>query len=163
MSERDQFDLFLWILYAMGLGAAVGLEREFRGHEAGIRTTALVCAGAAVFGQVSAEYGDSRIAAGVVQGIGFLGAGLVFQRGSNITGITTAATIWVMAGVGLVVSAELWLLPLLLTATIIVVLELAPVSDMVLKTSREKGQVHGDAKPGDDDDDDDDEDEGPRA
>ena len=147
MSERDQLDLFLWILYAFGLGAAVGLEREFRGHEAGIRTTALVCAGAATFGQVSHEYGDSRIAAGVVQGIGFLGAGLVFQRGHNIKGITTAATIWVMAGVGLVVASELWLLPLLLAATIIVVLELAPVSDAVLKTSREKGQVHGEAKP----------------
>jgi putative Mg2+ transporter-C (MgtC) family protein len=71
MSERDQIELFLWILYAMGLGALVGLEREFRGHEAGMRTTALVCAGAAVFGQVSEAFGDSRIAAGVVQGIGF--------------------------------------------------------------------------------------------
>lgn len=155
MTERDQVELFLWTLYALGLGAAVGLEREFRGHEAGIRTTALVCAGAAIFGQVSAEYGDSRIAAGVVQGIGFLGAGLVFQRGNNIKGVTTAATIWVMAGVGLVVASELWLMALLLAALIIVVLELAPVSDVVLKTSRETGHAHGDAKPDDEQDDND--------
>jgi putative Mg2+ transporter-C (MgtC) family protein len=149
MSERDQIELFLWILYAMGLGALVGLEREFRGHEAGMRTTALVCAGAAVFGQVSEAFGDSRIAAGVVQGIGFLGAGLVWQRGNNIRGATTAATIWVMAGVGLVVASELWLLPLLICFTLIVVLELAPVSDRVLTFSRESGRAHGSAKPSD--------------
>jgi len=150
MSERDQLELFLWVLYAMGLGGAVGFEREFRGHEAGIRTTALVCAGAAMFGQVSGQFGDGRVAAGVVQGIGFLGAGLVFQRGENIKGVTTAATIWVMAATGLIVASELWLLPLLIAATLIVVLELAPVSDRVLKFSRDRGHAHGDAKPAED-------------
>ncbi len=159
MSEREQLELFWWIMYALGLGAAVGLEREFRGHEAGIRTTALVCAGAAVFGQVSLTLGDTRIAAGVVQGIGFLGAGLVFQRGNNIKGVTTAATIWLMAGVGLVVASELWLLPLLITGVIIVVLELAPVSDRVLKVSRETGQAHGDAQPSEEEDDGDEDEE----
>jgi putative Mg2+ transporter-C (MgtC) family protein len=149
VSERDQVDLFLWVLYAMALGAAVGLERELRGHEAGVRTNALVCGGAAIFGQVSEAYGDSRIAAGVVQGIGFLGAGLVFQRRGMVKGVTTAATIWVMAALGLVVSSEMWLLPMLLTATIIVVLELAPVSDAILKFSRDHGLAHGDAKPSD--------------
>jgi putative Mg2+ transporter-C (MgtC) family protein len=135
------------MLYALGLGAAVGFEREFRGHEAGIRTTALVCCGAALFGQVSEMFGDTRIAAGVVQGVGFLGAGVVFQRGDNVKGVTTAATIWAMAAVGLTVASELWLLALLISATIIVVLELAPVSDRVLKISREAGLAHGDAKP----------------
>lgn len=149
MSERDQFELFLWVLMAAGLGGAVGLEREFRGHEAGIRTTAIVCAGAALFGQVSLSLGDTRIAAGVVQGIGFLCAGLVFQRGNNIKGVTTAATVWLMTAVGLVVASEMWLLALLSTATIIVVLELAPLSDMVLKSSREKGLTYGDAMPSD--------------
>ncbi len=147
MNARDQLDLYLWVLYALGLGAAVGLEREFRGHEAGIRTTAIVCAGAAIFGQLSASMGDTRIAAGVVQGIGFLGAGLVFQRGTSVKGVTTAATIWVMAAVGLVVASELWLLALLTTLTIIVVLELAPVSDRILAISWKKGQTHGDAVP----------------
>ena len=153
MSERDQLELFLWVLLAAGLGAAVGLEREFRGHEAGIRTTAIVCAGAALFGQVSLSLGDTRIAAGVVQGIGFLGAGLVFQRGNNVKGVTTAATIWVMAAVGLIVASELWLLALLTTATIVVLLELAPVSDLVLKRSREEGLTHGDAVPSDEEED----------
>jgi putative Mg2+ transporter-C (MgtC) family protein len=149
MSEGEQLRLFLWVLYAAGLGAAVGLERELRGHEAGIRTTALVCAGAAIFGQVAESLNDTRIAAGVVQGIGFLGAGLVFQRGNSVKGATTAATIWVMAAVGLVVASELWLLPLLLVVTIIALLELAPLSDAILKYSREHGFAHGDAKPSD--------------
>jgi len=150
MSERDQFDLFLWILYALGLGAMVGLEREFRGHEAGIRTTALVCAGAAIFGQVSDMSGETRIAAGVVQGIGFLGAGLVWQRGKNVRGVTTAATVWVMAGIGLIVAAELWLLALLICATLVIVLELSPISDGILRYSRDTGHARGPAKPAED-------------
>lgn len=147
MSAHDQLDLFLWVLYAMGLGAMVGLEREFRGREAGFRTAALVCGGAAVFSQVGQTFDDSRVAAAVVQGIGFLGAGLVWQRGGSVRGVTTAATIWVMAAVGLVVGLELWLLPLLICLTLIVVLELAPISDRILKYSRESGHAHGYARP----------------
>ena len=143
MSAHDQLELFLWVLYAMGLGALVGIEREFRGHEAGFRTTALVCGGAAVFGQISQSFGDSRVAAGVVQGIGFLGAGLVWQRGDSVRGATTAATIWVMAGVGLIVGVELWLLAALICLTLIIVLELAPVSDRILRYSRNAGHAHG--------------------
>jgi len=149
MSERDQIDLYLWVLYALGLGAAVGLEREIRGHEAGIRTTAIVCAGAALFGQISSSFGDTRIAAGVVQGIGFLGAGLVFQRGTSVKGVTTAATVWVMAAVGLVVASELWIVALLSTLTIIFVLELAPISDRIVARSRRKRQTHDNARPSD--------------
>lgn len=131
MSNADQLEFALWILLATALGALVGLEREWRGHEAGIRTSALVCAGAAAFGQLSVLYGDDRIAAGVVQGIGFLGAGLIFQRRSGIAGVTTAATIWALAALGLVVAAELWVTALLLTGIFVVLLELAPFSDWV--------------------------------
>ncbi len=146
MSERDQFELYLWVLYAFGLGAAVGLERELRGHEAGIRTTAIVCAGAALFGQVSSTFTDTRIAAGVVQGIGFLGAGLVFQRGASVKGVTTAATVWVMAAVGLVVASQLWVLALLTTATIILVLELTPVAEQLLPMPRKNRKPPSDSK-----------------
>jgi putative Mg2+ transporter-C (MgtC) family protein len=147
VSVRDQVDLFLWVLYALGLGAAVGLEREFRGHQAGLRTTSIVCGGAALFGQMSSSFGDTRIAAGVVQGIGFIGAGLVFQRGTSVKGVTTAATVWVMAAVGLAVASELWVLALLTTLAIILMLELAPVSDRILAISWRKGETHGDAVP----------------
>lgn len=147
MSERDQLELFLWVLYALGLGAAVGLEREFRGHEAGIRTTAIVCGGAALFGQMSASLGDTRVAAGVVQGIGFLGAGLVFQRGASVKGVTTAATVWAIAAVGLVVASQLWLLALLSTVTIIAVLELSPVSDRLLARSKARRKARAGGAP----------------
>lgn len=133
MSNVDQFQSWLWLLMALGLGAAVGFEREWRGHEAGMRTAALVCAGATIFGQVSLSFGDSRVAAAVVQGIGFIGAGVMFQRGDNVRGATTAATIWAVAGVGLLVAYELWLTAVLATLTIVVLLELAPVSDMVFR------------------------------
>lgn len=133
MSNADQLETWLWLLLAAALGAAIGFEREWRGHEAGIRTAALVCVGAAVFGQLSLDSGDSRVAAAVVQGIGFIGAGVMFQRGANVRGVTTAATIWAAAGVGLLVAYELWLTAVLATLTIVVLLELAPVSDMVFR------------------------------
>ncbi len=135
-SNSDQVEVYLWVMLGLVLGAIVGFEREYRGHEAGIRTTALVCAGATLFAEVSNAVGDTRIAAGVVQGVGFLGAGLVFQRGFSIKGVTTAATIWMMAAVGLLVGAHLWLAAVLLSATIVALLELAPLSDYVLAHGR---------------------------
>lgn len=128
MSNGDQLELFARALLALALGGAVGLEREARGHEAGIRTAALVCLGAALFGQVSARLGDDRVAAGVVQGIGFLGAGVMFQRGSAVRGVTTAGTIWVVAAIGLFVAYDLWLTAVLSTTAVVIVLELAPLS-----------------------------------
>jgi putative Mg2+ transporter-C (MgtC) family protein len=133
--------MYLRMLLALGLGSAIGLEREFRGHEAGIRTLGLVCLGAAIFGEASNVYGDSRIAAGVVQGIGFLGAGLIIVRGVNVVGATTAVTVWAVAAVGLLVSEEGWLAAILITVTIIVALELSPVSDWVLGHGRPNAEA----------------------
>ncbi len=146
MSNIDQLQSWLWVMLALGLGATVGLEREWRGHEAGIRTTALVCAGAAIFGQVSLATGESRIAAAVVQGIGFIGAGVMFQRGDNVKGVTTAATIWLVAGIGILVSYELWLTAVLTTVTAVAMLEMAPVADIVFRHSRKRVRLR--ATPG---------------
>ena len=132
MGTADQLELFLHILLALGLGAAVGIERELRQHEAGLRTNALVTMGAAIFGAVSLTFSDdSRVAAGVVQGIGFIGAGLIFQRGQGLVGLTTAATLWAMAGVGLLVAQELRLVAILVTVLVLAMLELAPLIDAV--------------------------------
>lgn len=133
ISTGDQLEIFLRLLVALVLGAAIGAEREFRGHEAGVRTSALVCVGAALFGETSVLYGDSRVAAGVVQGIGFLGAGLIFQREFDVRGVTTAATVWVLAGIGLAVAEDMWLTALLITATVVVLLELSPLSDAIYR------------------------------
>ena len=138
MSNADQFELFLRLAAALALGAVVGLQREFRGHHAGLRTSSLVCAGAALFGEIGLLWDDARLAAGVVQGIGFLGAGLIFQRGSDVRGVTTAASIWLLAGIGLLVAHELWLTAVLLTVTATILLELAPVSDWVFATGNRR-------------------------
>ncbi|MGD9933852.1 MAG: MgtC/SapB family protein [Dehalococcoidia bacterium] len=144
MSNGAQLEFALWVLLAMALGAAVGLQREFRGHEAGIRTAGLVCGGAAVFGRVSLLFaGDDRVAASVVQGIGFLGAGLILHREHGLRGVTTAATVWVVAGLGLIVSLELWLTALVLTVAYVAFLELAPLSDWIYM--RGTGRRHVDA------------------
>lgn len=142
MTNAAQFHLFAWILVALACGFAVGLEREFRGHEAGIRTYALVCAGSALFGRVSFLHGSTSIASNVVQGIGFLGAGLVFHQGGGVRGITTAATVWVMAAVGLVVASEAWLSAVLVTGAIVVMLELEPLSSWILRHGRPRPEPH---------------------
>ncbi|HEX6030588.1 MAG TPA: MgtC/SapB family protein [Tepidiformaceae bacterium] len=141
MSTGDQLEIFGRLLLAFLLGTSVGLEREFRGHEAGLRTIALTCLGAAIFGEASNIYGDSRVAAGVVQGIGFLGAGLIITRGLTIVGATTATTVWAMAGVGLLVSADAWLASILITLSIVVALEMSPLSDWVLRHGRPSAEV----------------------
>ena len=133
MSNADQVALFARLAVAIVLGAAIGLEREFRGHEAGVRTGSLVCVGAALFGEIGVHLGDPRIAASVVQGIGFLGAGLIFPRHNSVHGITTAATMWVLAGVGLLVSERLWVTAVLLTIAIVLLLELFPWSNWVFE------------------------------
>ena len=92
--------------FALVMGAIIGSERQFRGRMAGLRTNALVSLGAAGFVVFAALFPDdinpTRVAAQVVSGIGFLGAGIIFRDGFNIQGINTAATLWCSAAVGLI-------------------------------------------------------------
>jgi putative Mg2+ transporter-C (MgtC) family protein len=115
----DGWDAFVRLLFACGLGAVIGFERELRDREAGIRTHLLVSLGSALFTIVSAygfhEFlasGDnvvradpSRIAAQIVTGIGFLGAGAIIREGLSVRGLTTAATLWVVAAIGMACGA----------------------------------------------------------
>jgi putative Mg2+ transporter-C (MgtC) family protein len=93
------------LFVAACLGAAIGLERQWRQHLAGLRTNTLVALGAAIFityaRAASDNEGATRIAAQVVSGIGFLGAGVIFKEGLNVRGLNTAATLWCSAAVGL--------------------------------------------------------------
>lgn len=98
------------LLLAALLGAIIGLDREYRGKPAGFRTLMLVSMGAALFATVSFRMalkdpnGDSdvtRIASNIVVGIGFLGAGIIFRNGQDVKGLTTAATIWMAAAIGI--------------------------------------------------------------
>ena len=101
-------DLLLHLVLAVILGGAIGLERELKQKAAGLRTNILICAGAALFTELSlastAEFGDpSRIAAQIVTGVGFLGAGAIIQGRGTVTGLTTAATMWLVAAIGMAV------------------------------------------------------------
>ena len=102
------------LLVALVLGGVVGIQRELSGHEAGFRTNTLVCVGSALAMLVSIHMhiwygGDAgRIAAQVISGIGFLGAGTIIRTGLSVRGLTTAAGLWVMACVGLAAGAGMY-------------------------------------------------------
>jgi putative Mg2+ transporter-C (MgtC) family protein len=97
------------IVAAMIMGLVLGLERQYRGHPAGLRTNALVCTGAAMFVSLTRLFDDTnsptRIASYIVSGIGFLGGGVIIREGLNVRGMNTAATLWCAAAVGTLTGA----------------------------------------------------------
>ena len=130
-----QLDLSVRLILASMFGAAVGFERELHGHPAGMRTHLLVSLGAALFTVLSihgfasntaAPVDPSRIAAQIVSGIGFLGAGAILKEGLSIRGLTTAASLWATAAVGLAAGAGQHVLAV--TGTAIIVFSLWPLN-----------------------------------
>jgi putative Mg2+ transporter-C (MgtC) family protein len=113
------------ILFATVLGAVIGWERERQGREAGIRTYMATILGACTFGLISQAIGDQgRISSGVVTGIGFIGAGIILRDAGRITGLTTAATLWGSAAVGLAAAYGLYHLATISAVLILLILEL---------------------------------------
>jgi len=116
------FDTLIPSLLAILFGGLIGLQRERHERPAGLRTHALVCLGSTVFTLVSylgfsqtSGFDTSRIAAGVVTGIGFIGAGAIFRQGTLVKGVTTAASIWISAAIGLALGTRLYYLAILVT------------------------------------------------
>ncbi len=112
------------LLVAAGLGLIIGLEREFSGKDPGIRTFSLICLGSCIFSMVSIHSAlgvpgaePSRIAAQIVPGIGFLGAGAIFKSRGGVAGLTTAALMWLTASVGMAVGFGL--IPLAVSTTVL--------------------------------------------
>jgi len=108
-------EIFLRLSVAALLGAVIGIERDLHRRPAGIRTSAFVCMGSALFTILSFElakmFGDTsatRIASNLVQGIGFLGAGAILREAGGLVGLTTAATIFVEAAIGMAVGGGLY-------------------------------------------------------
>jgi putative Mg2+ transporter-C (MgtC) family protein len=108
-------EIVLRLSFAAVLGALIGIERDIHRRPAGIRTSAFVCMGSALFTilsfQIAKMYGDSsptRIASNLVQGIGFLGAGAILREAGGLVGLTTAATIFVEAAIGMAVGGGLY-------------------------------------------------------
>ena len=139
MDAVDQLEIVARLAMAAALGGVIGLERELRGYPAGIRTMALITIGAALFTDVSQILGgDDRIAAGIVTGIGFLGAGVIFREGYTVRGITTAATIWASAAIGMAIGRELYLVAGLGTLLVFIVLEARPFTRRVDEAIRRR-------------------------
>jgi putative Mg2+ transporter-C (MgtC) family protein len=124
--------LFLRLLLAAGLGAAIGLEREVRQKPAGLRTNILIALGSALFAILSIRIGGTpdRIAAQIVTGVGFLGAGAIMRGRTNVHGLTTAATIWVNAAIGMAAGlGETALAVAATTLTLLALVVLPPIED----------------------------------
>jgi uncharacterized membrane protein YhiD involved in acid resistance len=111
------------------LGIVLGLERQRSNKDAGLRTYALVAAGSALFTVLSIEgfpgSDSSRVAAQIVTGIGFLGAGLIFRQGASVQGLTTAAGLWSVAAIGMAAGTGLWGLAIVVTVIILLVLKVS--------------------------------------
>ena len=130
-----QLEIVLRLLLASALAATVGYQRERAGKAAGLRTHVLIGMGAALFTIVS-MYGfagsavdPSRVAAGVVAGVGFIGAGVIFHgmRSEGVAGLTTAACLWATAAIGLAAGAGLYLFAIVATLIAVIVLGLPKV------------------------------------
>lgn len=146
----DQWAIVGRVALAATLGAIIGLEREYRGYPAGVRTMALVCMGSALFADMSRLYGgNDRIAAQIVSGIGFLGAGLIFREGLSVRGVTTAATIWGAAAIGVAVAIEAYLVAIFASMIAVVLLELRIVTKNIRHAADEDDNHHH--APDDDD------------
>jgi putative Mg2+ transporter-C (MgtC) family protein len=134
----------------------LGTEREYRGHPAGIRTMALIAVGSCMFTALALEpvFGvrvdPTRIAAQVVTGVGFIGAGSILRQGEYVRGLTTAASIWVAASLGMAVGFGYFLIAIF-TAVLVVLTLIAirPVEERFFKNrkNRRRGDVHPD-EPG---------------
>jgi len=134
------WEIMVPLLVATVCGGIVGLERERSRRPAGLRTHVLVCIGSALIMQVSHSMWElvratgfgtadpGRIAAQVVSGIGFLGAGTIMREGANIRGLTTAASLWVVAGVGLAAGSQLYILAVV--SSVLVLLSLKTLSEV---------------------------------
>lgn len=125
MDISFDLELGLRLLISFAIGTAIGLEREYRSKAAGLRTMIMICVGSTVFTEISIALGGNtadRIASNIVTGVGFLGAGVIFKDGLNVSGLTTATTIWISAALGMAVGAGEYFIAIVTTGVVVVVL-----------------------------------------
>lgn len=138
---RDALDLLAAVL----LGGAIGFERQWRQRLAGLRTNTLVSLGAAIFVVFAGQFSDTsptRVAAQVVTGIGFLGAGVIWKEGVNVRGLNTAATLWCSGAVGLLAGTGHWALAIVAASLVIAVnLVFRPLVSLIDRQPIETAEV----------------------
>jgi len=130
------YEVCLKLVLAVVIGGIIGIEREMRSKSAGFRTLMLICVGATLYGILSQLIGvhtsPDRIASNVVVGIGFLGAGVIFRGENRASGITTAASIWVTAALGVCIGAGYYLVAMFGCALVIMILFIFSFFDRVI-------------------------------
>jgi putative Mg2+ transporter-C (MgtC) family protein len=125
MILNPDMEIALQLLISFAIGAVIGLEREYRTKAAGLRTMIMICLGSTIFTEISIHIAGSspdRIAASIVSGVGFLGAGVIFKDGLTVTGITTATTIWISAALGTAVGAGEYFIAIVGSGVVLIVL-----------------------------------------
>ena len=127
------------ILLAIALGGVIGFEREIKHRPAGLRTHMLVSLGAAIFTLMSISFAvdPARIAAAIVTGIGFLGAGSIISTRGHMHGITTAATLWIVASIGLSVGVGQYWIAIISTALVFGILQIKKVEEKITTKENE--------------------------
>lgn len=129
MDAKAQAELVGKLLLAAFCGGFIGWQRDRRRYVAGLRTMALVAVGALLFTAINGTYGQDRVTSNIVTGIGFLGAGIIFRDVGTVRGITTAATVWAVAAIGVAIGVELYLVALVGTVVVFIILEMRPFTE----------------------------------
>lgn len=137
------------LFLAAGLGALIGLERELSGKDPSIRTFALISLGSCIFSMISIEAAQgivsadpTRIAAQIVSGIGFIGAGTIFRSPKGVSGFTTAALMWVTAGIGMAVGFDRFDLGISTTVTAIAITVIFKLVHKAIRAVRKEPREH---------------------
>lgn len=151
--ETFRLDLMLQIGLATLLGGAIGLERELGGKPAGLRTNILICIGSALYTHLSlAIAGDgadpTRVAGQIVTGVGFIGAGTILHARGAVVGLTSAATIWVVAAIGVALGSGFYPEALGTTLAVIVVLQGLGRVELLVERAAARSKVTIHARPG---------------
>ena len=122
LTQSDSIKILLSVL----CGSILGFEREYHNKTAGFRTIILICLGSTIFTLVSLKMGgsDDRIAANIITGIGFIGAGVIFKNDIDVKGLTTAAVIWITAAIGMVIGISEYFMGIALSLMVLLILSL---------------------------------------
>ena len=139
-----EYELVIRLFLALLFGAVIGFEREYRSKAAGFRTITIISVGSALFTITSFKLGlpgnPDRIASNIITGIGFIGAGVIFKDGANVSGLTTAATIWIAAAMGMALGNGEYMIAfatLLLSITVLSLFE--KIQEWIDRIHQEKG------------------------
>ncbi|MGD9091840.1 MAG: MgtC/SapB family protein [Anaerolineales bacterium] len=143
----NSIEIVIKLLLALLAGGLIGAEREFHDKTAGFRTMTFICVGATLFTILSLEMGSAandpvRIAASIVTGIGFIGAGVILRREGHITGLTTASTIWIVAALGMAIGGGYYVVAGIVIALIMAGLWIFPLVDRLIHKTRETRTYH---------------------